>query len=51
MVSVDRVSLYTKIPICEDPNIIAKLLDFETLNLTKMFLSSTFRFKPENCTR
>jgi retron-type reverse transcriptase len=42
MVSFDVISLFTKIPVSEALDLISKLIDPETLNLIKIFLSSTF---------
>jgi hypothetical protein len=45
MVSVDVVSLFTKILVSQSLTQISKLLEHETLNVIKIFLSSLFTFK------
>jgi hypothetical protein len=40
--SFDVVSLFTKTPIPKSLDLISKLVDLETLNLIKIFLTSTF---------
>jgi hypothetical protein len=49
MVSFDVVSLFTKILVPETIDIISKLVDFETLNLIQICLTSTFFTFKGNC--
>jgi hypothetical protein len=42
MISFDVVSLFTKIPIPKYLDLLSKIIDLETLNVIKIFLTSTF---------